>query len=177
MLLILAIAAVSAMGVYLDILPAPIDRDFTDLDAESEVIVPCPPQDALPVEFTSVSANVFNATDRSGLAGEVGTSLQSAGILVGVIANYGESYEGTALIRTGKTGVTSAYTAAYLLPGATIELDNTRADATIDIILGSEFGDVADPATAAPDLAVPLVGIEGCTPWESLPETTAAESA
>lgn len=170
LIVILAALALAGLGVFLNILPAPFDPDFTNTNAEAETgpVVPCPAEGAAPVEWASISANVYNGTTRGGLAGSTANALRGAGVATVAEANYpGGSYDGTVLITTGVEGISSAYSIAPLFPSYEILFDGTKTDGVIDVVVGRTFE--AMTVDAAPlDPAAPIVGVEGCTPTREL---------
>lgn len=172
----LAVAGLAALGVYLGVVPPPFDQDFTDTSAETEVVdvVPCPAEGTLPVAWNQITANVYNGSSTTGLAGSIAATLQGAGVVTANVTNYpGGAYTGATLIVTGPNGIPSAYTLAALFPGATIQLEQSRDTLVVDVVAGSAYEPILPPAEHAPDPAVPLVGLEGCTPYTDLPRPSA----
>ncbi|PWD51649.1 hypothetical protein C8046_14340 [Serinibacter arcticus] len=162
---ILVAFALAALGVFLRILPAPFSSEFTDLEAQQEasLFTPCPAPGALPVPYETITANVFNGTDQSGLAGSTSEAISGVGVVIGTTANYAAgAYPGATLIVAGEQGVPAAYTLAALFPGAEIQFDAARADAVIDLVVGDQYVAMNDPAVSTLDPALPLVGLEGC---------------
>lgn len=175
---LLALSGVLALGVYLRVIPPPFDEGFYDAEAAGVEgdIVPCPAEGALPIAYGDITANVYNGAGTAGLAGGVATALQNTGVLTAYIANYAEGeYDGVVLIEAGRTGVASAYTVATLFPNSTIQFDPSRTDATIDIVLGTGYESMNDPAAIALDPTMPLAGAEGCTPYTQLPDPLATQ--
>ena len=124
-----------------------------------------------------VTTNVYNATDRTGLAASTAEELQVRGFLIGVIDNdpLAKTITGVAEIRHGPSGEQAARLLAFYLPGAEL-VDDGRKDATIDTVLGAAYTAVApqsevDAALAAPS---PSPSGPGCSP--SPTASTAAES-
>ena len=114
-----------------------------------------------------VTTNVYNATDRTGLAATTAEELQIRGFLVGVIDNdpLAKTITGVAEIRHGPSGEQAARLMAFYLPGAEL-VDDGRKDATIDTVLGAAYTTVApqsevDAALAAPS---PSPSGPGCSP-------------
>lgn len=174
--IVLATVALAALGVFVGVLPPPFSSDFTDLRAQEEAaqFTPCPTAGALPVAYGEISANVYNGTDRSGLAASTSESLGAAGVVINAQANYAAgTYAGPTLIVTGYDGVSAAYTLAALFPGTQILYDPNRPDAVVDVVVGEAFESMADPAVSSLDPAVPLVGLEGC----ELPARTTTDTA
>ncbi|MHB1063457.1 MAG: LytR C-terminal domain-containing protein [Georgenia sp.] len=167
----LLLVGLIALAMWSGVLPAPFGRDFSRPAPKADaVVVPCVPEGAIPVAFTEITANVYNGTDRAGLAGETGQALVQLGVVVNQQANWPDPYEEAVLIRVGPLGVTAGYSAARLFPAATVTLDSTRTDETIDVVLGSAYTAMAAPEEAAAlDPAAPLASPEGCTPVETQP--------
>ena len=88
----------------------------------------------------AVTINVYNATNRNGLAASVAKSLRRQGFKVHTIANdpRGKDIAGVGEVRHGPPGAAGATLAALTLPGATVVLDD-RTDTTVDIVLGDRF--------------------------------------
>lgn len=114
-----------------------------------------------------VTTNVYNATDRTGLAAATAEELQVRGFLIGVIDNdpLAKTITGVAEIRHGPSGEQAARLMAFYLPGAEL-VDDGRKDATIDTVLGAAYTAVApqsevDAALAAPS---PSPSGPGCSP-------------
>ena len=114
-----------------------------------------------------VTTNVYNATDRTGLAASTAEELQVRGFLIGVIDNdpLAKTITGVAEIRHGPSGEQAALLMAFYLPGAEL-VDDGRKDATIDTVLGAAYTAVApqsevDAALAAPS---PSPSGPGCSP-------------
>ena len=99
----------------------------------------------------AVTVNVYNSTDRSGLAASVAKTLRTQGFKVVEVANdpFGRSISGVGEVRHGRSGTTAATLAATRLAGARIVLD-TRTDATVDIVLGNKFTTLSAPPKVAP---------------------------
>ena len=97
----------------------------------------------------TVTINVYNATDRAGLAGSVAKSLRTQGFKVATVSNdpTGKSMGGVGEVRHGPTGAAGASLAAARLPGATVVRD-ARTDDTVDLVLGSRFRALVVPAGA-----------------------------
>lgn len=106
---------------------------------------------AQPVTPSLVTINVYNATNRDGLAASVAKSLQQQGFKIATIGNdpLGMSIQGVGEIRSGQAGAAGASLAATRLSGATIVLDG-RTDATVDLVLGNKFTALSAPPKGAP---------------------------
>ncbi|TNC17525.1 LytR family transcriptional regulator [Georgenia sp. 311] len=178
-ILITAMVAVAlvAAAMWGGVIPSPFARPFSSpepTDAEAPA-VPCPPADALPAPFPEINANVYNATDQSGLAARTARGLAQYGVVIAQESNYGGSFEGVADIVAGPRGLQAAYTVAAIIPGSTVSLDG-RDDATVDVILGGAFSEVPAPEAAGFDPDEPLAPPPGCSPV-TVPDDDVVEEA
>lgn len=105
---------------------------------------------------SQVTTNVYNATDRTGLAATTAEELQKRGFVIGTIDNdpLSKTVTVSAEIRHGPSGESAARLMSFYFPGSILVNDN-RKDATIDTVIGSAFTAVAaqsqvDAAIAAP---------------------------
>ena len=101
-----------------------------------------------------VTINVYNATDRGGLAAAAAKSLRTQGFKVVKVTNdpLGKSISGVGEVRRGRTGVAGATLAAARLPGAKVVRDR-RTDQTVDLVLGNKFTALTVPPKVAPPKA------------------------
>lgn len=134
---------------------------------------------ALPKPGT-VTSNVYNATNRAGLAKRTAADLGSRGFKIARIANdpLGRSITGVAEIRYGTAGLSNAQLMKYYIAGAVLVQD-ARTDATIDVVLGAKFKTVTPQAKvdAALKKPTPVASGAGCvSPTPSTKPTTAAAS-
>jgi hypothetical protein len=125
----------------------------------------CPPSGVTPAPLPApkaITVNVYNATDRAGLARTTATDLAKRGFRVGRVANDPKdaAVAVSAEVRHGPKGAAQAKVVAAQVRGATLVAD-TRADATVDLALGAAFVGLATPAEAAAALAPPPVP-SGC---------------
>ena len=164
----LAVAGLGAVAVYTGGIDAPFSRPFTPRApsaAPSVVPPPCPPDGTLPVAYGQVQIQVLNATDRAGLAGDTAAALTARGFTVLGTGNSPSPVVGVARISFGPAGVPAAYTLAAHVQGAILVLDG-RADATVDLAVGSEWVSLLDPGVIPLDPNAPLVGQPGCVPLD-----------
>ncbi|HYH32489.1 MAG TPA: LCP family protein, partial [Pseudonocardia sp.] len=108
---------------------------------------------------SDVTVEVFNASDRSGLAGEVGETLNSLGFGVGDVANAEQPTSET-VIRFSPDQAAAAELLAATVPSAT-SVPDPGATGVLHLVLGRSFDDVvrapsepialAAPATLAPE--------------------------
>ena len=119
--------------------PPPVASPACQVAAPAKVVTP-----------GAVTINVYNATNRKGLAASVAKSLRRQGFKVHTIANdpLGKQIAGVGEVRHGQPGATGAKLAALSLPGATVVLDD-RTDDTVDIVLGDRFSALRTPPKGA----------------------------
>lgn len=100
---------------------------------------------------SAVTLNVYNSTDRVGLAASVAKSLRTLGFKVVDVANdpLGKPISGVGEIRHGPTGAVAAAFAATRLSGAKLVLDK-RTDSSVDLVLGTKFTALTVPPKVAP---------------------------
>jgi hypothetical protein len=147
---------------------APTDGSATSAAPEPQpcVTVTVTPGAGLPSP-AQVTSNVYNATDRAGLAASTAEELQVRGFLIGVIDNdpLAKTITTVAEIRHGPSGEQAARLMSFYIPGAEL-VDDGRKDATIDTVLGAAYTSIApqsevDTALAAPS---PSPSGPGCSP-------------
>ena len=165
----LAVAGLGGAAVYTDAISVPfLDREFTSPAPEVETTLPdppCPAEGTMPVTPPDVQVAVFNASDRSGLAGRTASDLTARTFTVTRTGDYPVSIAGTSQINFGEAGLAHAYTLATHLTDPVLVLD-LRGDATVDLVLGEEFTALVEPGAVLLDPAAPFVGVEGCVPLE-----------
>lgn len=100
---------------------------------------------------SEVTVNVYNATKRTGLAGAVSKLVSQRGFKVGSVANdpAKKAIAGTAEVRFGPAGEQGASLVAQLVTGAIPVKDPNRQDATVDLVLGDGYKDLAPAPTAS----------------------------
>lgn len=139
-------------------------------DASGPTAAPCVtstvrPGLVLPKPAT-VTVNVYNATDRAGLAKRTAAVLKTRGFGIGKIANdpLGKSLTNVGEIRYGPAGKANAQLVAYYVPGAVLVADQ-RTDATVDFVIGAKFKAIPPQKTVDAALAkpVPVASGDGCT--------------
>jgi LytR cell envelope-related transcriptional attenuator len=100
---------------------------------------------------SAITVNVYNSTDRNGLAASTAAAVRKRGFTVSTVANdpLQKKIAGTAEVRHGKTSAAAAKTVAALVKGAKIVRDS-RTDASVDLVLGEKFVTLAPAPTAPP---------------------------
>jgi hypothetical protein len=105
----------------------------------------------------AVTVNVYNATDRVGLAGQTAAALKKRGFTIGKIGNAPAPLQnkvaGSAQITGGKAGAAMMTVLGTEVSGAHPVTD-TRNDTTVDLVLGNGFSALATPAQAAQAVAL-----------------------
>lgn len=137
------------------------------------------PAEVLPLA-SRVTINVYNSTERVGLAGEAAKILGVRGFAIAQVENdpLGVVIEGEGEIRYGPKGDAGAKLMAYHFPGATL-VDDGRGGKRIDVVVGKQFADFANDAEVVSQLAqpTPSASPEGCPIPDILPGGSATESA
>jgi hypothetical protein len=164
---LLLLAGLTSAAVYTGALDLPfLDKEFTTPPAEATTDLPdppCPPDGTLPVAYNAIQVSVLNGSGESGLAGQTATSLTERGFAVLGTGNYPVPLAVPAQISFGQAGLASAYTLAAHLDRPVLLLD-TRADASVDLALGTGYTGLLDPASIVLDPAVALTPAPGCVP-------------
>ena len=177
----LVVAGLAAAAVYSGKIPSPFHRAFSTPSAtvEATQATPCLPDGTLPVAYKDVSMRVLNGTDKSGLASTVGTALKDRGFTVTGTGNFTpRPLAGTARVVTGVPGLAAAYTVAAQVQNARIVLDG-RADATVDLAVGTEFVGLIDAAAVTLSHDKPMTSATGCVAANTivLPKPSSSASA
>lgn len=139
------------------------DGTGTDPAAEPQ---PCETTLVAPAETLprpdSVVVNVFNSTQRGGLAGTTAQELSQRGFRINKVENdpLGVSLRGTGEIRYGPNGADNARLLAFYFPGA-VMVDDGREGPRVDISLGRGFEAVEDQGLVAATLASPSPSLSG----------------
>ncbi|PZF83601.1 LytR C-terminal domain-containing protein [Jiangella anatolica] len=109
-----------------------------------------------------VLVNVYNSTDRNGLASAIAREVRGRGFTVVDVDNdpLDRTIAGTAEVRSRPDDQAAAELVATMVPGA-VYVPDERTEATIDLVLGEAFEALADPAAPPP---TPAAGLEPCTP-------------
>ena len=115
---------------------------------------PKPSPVASAVAPSRVKVNVYNATDRRGLAARVAGRLERRGFKVAKIDNdpLMRTVTGVAEVRNSTAGVGAARTVAAQV-GTVVAVPDKRTDASVDLVLGAAFTGLVTPAEAASALS------------------------
>ncbi len=111
---------------------------------------------------SKVKVNVWNATDRVGLASDVAKVLSARSFTVKKVDNdpLGAVLEGVGQIRYGVNGRANAELLAFYFPGAILVQDD-RPKKTVDIALGNAFTEINGEAQIAAAMASPSASLSG----------------
>lgn len=102
----------------------------------------------------AVTINVYNATNRNGLAASVAKLLRTQGFKIADVANdpLDGRIDGVGEVRHGRSGAVAATLAAARLSGAKVVRD-ARTDNTVDLVLGNQFTALRAPPKVSPSKA------------------------
>lgn len=111
--------------------------------------VPCPTPTPIAAPIASVVVNVYNSTDRAGLAGGVAQVLTERGFTVEAVDNDPTDVEVSeaAQVRHGPEGVLAARTVAAQVAGSVL-VDDARTGAVVDVALGAGYQQLRSPTEA-----------------------------
>ena len=112
----------------------------------------CAPYDPKVVTPETTRVNVYNASDRVGLAGSVARSLRERGFVIAKVANDPSSRKAPKIaeIRYGAKGEAQAKLLRTTLPKGTTLVKDQRKVATVDLALGAKYTTLAPvPTTTA----------------------------
>ncbi|GAA2142935.1 LytR C-terminal domain-containing protein [Kitasatospora kazusensis] len=105
----------------------------------------------------AVTVNVYNATDKAGLAARTADELKKRGFTIGKVGNAPAALDkkvtGSAQVVSGPAGLGAATLLGSQIAGAATSAD-TRADATVDFVVGDAYTALLDPTQAAAALAL-----------------------
>jgi LytR cell envelope-related transcriptional attenuator len=126
----------------------------------------CPPPSPAPtvVPAAQVTVNVYNGTERRGLAATVATELTRRQFRVGKVTNdpLKRKVPGLAEVRASVAGRDAARTLAAHV-GEVVAVPDQRKDASVDLVLGASFKALRAPAAAAAALTpTPAPRPSGC---------------
>ena len=148
-LIFLLVLAVAAAAVWWYVIRQE-KQEEAQQEAACSTAAAAPPS----LDPATISLRVFNATDTAGLASSVTTALKDRGFTVGEIANdtSGREVTGVGELRHGPRGADNANFVRLFIPTAG-DYPDTRADETVDVVIGPEFTTLATPEQVAAALA------------------------
>jgi hypothetical protein len=89
-----------------------------------------------------INLNVFNSTNRPGLARTVADEFLARKFIVGAVANTEAGYRGIAAVVSGAAGQSAAFSVQRNLPGSDYFQDG-RTDASVDVIVAGDYKELA----------------------------------
>ena len=110
---------------------------------------PAPPAPPAPGQVT---VNIYNATNRAGLAADTAKNVKARGFVIGAVSNdpAKKKIDGVGEVRFGPNGKAGAELVVALLNGVTPQQD-TRADASVDLVIGNGYKELNPaPTTTSP---------------------------
>ncbi|MGD8201969.1 LytR C-terminal domain-containing protein [Ornithinimicrobium sp. W1679] len=113
-------------------------------DAAVTTAVPAPAPSLAPED---VPVNVYNANAGSGAAGRAGEALRARSFDVLTVANdpEGATIDGVAVVRHGPEGLEEAQVLLDALPEGVELVEDGREALSVDLVLGSQWEDLAAP--------------------------------
>lgn len=128
---------------------------------------------------SKVKVNVWNATDRVGLASDVAKVLKARSFTIKKVDNDPQAkvLEGVGQIRYGVNGRANAELLAFYFPGAILVQDD-RPKKIVDIALGNAFTEINGEAQIAAAMASPSASLSGpgCPSQSAIAPSTAVSS-
>ncbi|WP_203704039.1 LytR C-terminal domain-containing protein [Asanoa iriomotensis] len=117
-----------------------------------------------------IKINVFNATDKVGIADSVGSDFANRKFQVIKKGNSKTAVDGVALLRYGPKAVAGAHVIrAYFLDEAKTEYDPARKDDVVDVVIGDQFKQLATSTEVNQSLVELAAGGEPKLPPQSCP--------
>jgi hypothetical protein len=124
----------------------------SDPTATADTRPSCPPTQPAPtvVAARAVRVNVYNATERRGLASSVAKQLRKRGFVIGKVENdpAKRSITGIAEVRHSTAGAAPARTVSAQV-ASFVTVPDQRKDASVDLVLGAGFRTLRTTAAAA----------------------------
>ena len=105
---------------------------------------------------SQVTVNVYNATDRTGLAAKTASDVRKRGFKVSAVSNdpLQRKVAVAAEVRYGATGTASAKLVLALVKGSK-GIKDSRTDSSVDLVLGARFTALTAPPKAAATTTAP----------------------
>lgn len=110
----------------------------------------CRPADPDALSPADVTVDVFNATDRAGLAASTSRALAARGFTLGRVTNdpTGRPAPAVAEVRAGPEAQAQAQVVLAAMPEGTTLVKTTRRGTTVSVALGKTFQGLRPPGTA-----------------------------
>jgi hypothetical protein len=151
-----------------------------EVAAEEELPGPCETTLVVPAEVLpskdSVVLNVYNATNRAGLAAQVARDFRGEGFRINKVSNdpRGKRIAQVAEIRFGPNARAAAELVEYYLAGAKM-VELKRQGPRVDVALGRGYTSLADGGAVAAVLATPTQVLTGSGCGDAVPVPATAE--
>lgn len=133
---------ISAIIVALAIMNGQIKIPTAERSQSAVSACPATTFDYTPNE--KVSLNVYNATNRPGLARSVADEFLARKFAVAAVDNTQSAYKGVAAVVSGAAGQSAAFSVQRNLPKSDYFQDG-RADGSVDVILTTDFKELVAP--------------------------------
>lgn len=159
----LGVVGLGAVAVYTSNATLPFDNGFSYAEKPKDEVFPtaCLPENTLPVSYAKIKVNIYNTTERPGLATAVRNDLSKRGLEIKDVGNSDQRRVGNAIVY-GYKGLSRAYTLAAHFPDAALILDE-RDDRTVDVLIGDNFKALVPAENVPLEAETPMVGRQNCT--------------
>lgn len=151
---LVAAGIITAMAVINGKLSIPV------AEPAEETAAACPAATFNYIPHGEIRLNVYNSTNRAGLARSVADEFLARGFAVADVANIDASYRGVAAVFSGPAGQSAAFSVQRNLPGSDY-FEDGRTDGSVDVVLSRDYS-----ALTPPDLVDQTPGTLSC-PRES----------
>lgn len=143
---VLIVALILVLAMVQGYRPFPVDAPSASASASPAATVDaagCPVSPIAPAAPGRVQVRVLNATATPGLAATVGARLHERGFVVTGVGNRTVQDGAAVVVVAGTPGRATALTVQRQIPGSVYREDG-RAGTSVDLILGTEFDELAD---------------------------------
>jgi len=137
-----------------------VDKPDNDVASTKRPVCPAPSPAAAVIPAAQVKVNVYNSTDRQGLAGRVADELERRGFRVAKVDNdpAKRKVTGPAEVRHSRPGAAAARTVIAQVGQAgradkVVSVPDQRDDASVDLVLGAAFTRLLPPDEASAALS------------------------
>jgi LytR cell envelope-related transcriptional attenuator len=157
-LIFLVVLAVAAAAVWWYVIRQE-EQHVAQKQAACSTVSAAPPS----LDPAAITLRVYNATDTAGLATTVANSLKQRGFTVGEVANdtSGRQVSGVGELRHGSLGKNNADYVRLFIPNIG-DYPDTRADDTVDVVIGPDFKTLASADEVAKALAPAAAAAATC---------------
>ncbi|MGB7819198.1 MAG: LytR C-terminal domain-containing protein [Ornithinibacter sp.] len=122
--------------------------------ADPSTTAACTPFDPDAARIETTTVNVYNATNRTGLAGSTAKDLEELGFGVDEVANDPTNRDTPAVaeVRHGPKGEAQAALVLSAMPEDTVLVNDKRKGNVVDVALGTGFTAVVTPTPSGPPM-------------------------